>query len=83
MLMSTERCCGGKLISCLSALVGLKHWSQIQFQEGHSSAQFSCNPNQAHLIQLIKVFSITRNFQAGVIWGWLELNSAELWPSRN
>uniref|UniRef100_A0A673HXZ0 Myosin-10-like n=1 Tax=Sinocyclocheilus rhinocerous TaxID=307959 RepID=A0A673HXZ0_9TELE len=48
-----------------------------------SSAQFSSNPNQTHLIQQIKVFRITRNFQAGVIWSCLELNSAELWPSRN
>ncbi len=40
-------------------------------------------PNQTHLIQIIKVFRIIRNFQAGVIWSWLELNSAELWPSRN
>ncbi len=30
--------------------------------------QFSSNPNQTHLIQLIKVFSIIKNFQAGVIW---------------
>ncbi len=59
------------------------HWSQTQFLEGHSSAQFCSNPNQTHLIQLIKVIRITRNFQAGVSWGWLELNSAELWPSRN
>ncbi len=61
----------------------LMHWSQTQFLEGHSSAQFSPNPNQTHLIQLIKVFRITRNFQTGVIWSWLELNCAELWPSRN
>ncbi len=60
----------------------LTHRSQTQFLEGHSSAQFSSNPNQTHLIQLIKVFRI-RNFQAGVIWSWLELNCAELWPSRN
>ncbi len=61
----------------------LTHWSQTQFLEGHSSAQFSSNPNQTHLIQLIEVFRITRNFQAGVSWIWLELNCAELWPSRN
>ncbi len=60
----------------------LDHWSQTQFLEGHSSAQFSSNPNQTHLLQLIKVFRI-KNFQAGVIWSWLELNSAELWLSRN
>ncbi len=40
-------------------------------------------PNQTHLIQLIKLFRITRNIQAGVICSWLELNSADLWPSRN
>ncbi len=46
----------------------LNHWSQTQFLEGHSSAQFNSNPNQTHLIQLIKVFKITGNLQAGVIW---------------
>ncbi len=61
----------------------IRHWSQTQFVEGHSSAQFSSNPNQTHLIQIIKVFRITRNFQAGVCWSWLELISAELWSSRN
>ncbi len=61
----------------------LEHWSQTQFLEGHSSAQICSNPNQTHLIQLIKVFGITRYFQARVSWSWLELNSAELWPSRN
>ncbi len=61
----------------------LEHWSQTRFLEGHSSAQFSSNPNQTHLIQLIKVFKVTGNLQAGVIWSWLELNCAELWPSRN
>ncbi len=66
-----------------NSLEPLRHWSQTQFMEGHSSAQFSSNPNQTHLIQLIKVFRITRNFQAAVIWSWLKLNSAELWPSRN
>ncbi len=59
----------------------IEHWSQTQFLEGHSSAQFCSNPNQTHLIQIIKVFSIPRNFQAGVIWSWLKLNSAELWLS--
>ncbi len=61
----------------------IAHWSQTQFLEGHSSAEFSSNPNQTHLIQVIKVFRITRNFQVSVIWSWLELNCAELWPSRN
>ncbi len=59
----------------------LSHWSQTQFLEGHSSAQFSSSPNQTHLIQIIKVFGITRNFQEGAIWSWLELNSAELRPA--
>ncbi len=53
----------------------LIHWSQTQFLEGHSSAQFSSNLNQTHLIQIIKVFRIIRNFQAGVIWHWLELTT--------
>ncbi len=61
----------------------IAHCSQTQFLEGHSSAEFSSNPNQTHLIQVIKVFRITRNFQVSVIWSWLELNCAELWPSRN
>ncbi len=61
----------------------LRHWSQTPFLEGHSSAKFSSNPNQTHLIELIKLSMLTRNFQAGVTWSWLELNSAELRPSRN
>ncbi len=48
--------------------IQLNHWSQTQFLEGHRSAQFSSNPHQTHLIWLIKVSRITRNFQAGVIW---------------
>ncbi len=60
-----------------------KHWSQTQFLEGHSSTQFSSNPNQMHLIQIIMVFRITRNFQASVCCSWLELISAKLWPSGN
>ncbi len=55
----------------------IDHWSQTQFLEGHSSAQFSSSPNQTHPIQLIEVFRIIRNFQAGVIWSWVELNSAD------
>ncbi len=68
--------------SC-SVFRALAQWSQTQFLEGHSSAQFSTNPNQTHQIQLIKVFRITRNFRADVSRSWLELNSAELWHSRN
>uniref|UniRef100_A0A8C1VPY7 FERM domain containing 4Bb n=1 Tax=Cyprinus carpio TaxID=7962 RepID=A0A8C1VPY7_CYPCA len=64
-------------------LIDLDQFSQTQSLEGHSSEQFCSNPNQTHLIQLIKVFMITRNLQTGVSWSWLELNSAELWPSRN
>ncbi len=41
---------------------------------------FSSNHNQAHLIQLIKIFRITRNFQAGVSWSWLELNLQSCGP---
>ncbi len=66
----------------ITQILSLSHWSQTQFLEGHSSAQYSYNPNQTHLIQIIKVYRITRNFQAGV----LELvgaKSAELRPSRN
>ncbi len=47
----------------------LTHWSQTQFLEGHSSAQICSNPNQTHLIQLIKVFRITTK-QVWVGAGW-------------
>ncbi len=86
---SDSKCASPLLISVRCVLhlsdpqVPVKHWSQTQFLEGHSSAQIYSNPNQTHLIQLIKVFRITRNFQAGVSWGLLELNSVELRPSRN
>ncbi len=73
----------GSLWNQLDKKVILWHWSQTPFLEGHISAQFSSNPNQTHLIELIKLLMFTRNFQAGVIWCWLELYSAELWPSRN
>ncbi len=52
---------------CYSGNTATFHWSQTQFLKGHSSARFSSNPNQTHLIQLIKVFRITRNFQACLI----------------
>ncbi len=78
-----KKICAVPFFSFKSILFLLRHWSQTQFLEGHSSAQFRSNPNQTHLIQLISVFRITRNFQTGVSWSWLELNSAELWPSRN
>ncbi len=48
-------------------LFSVDHWSQTPFLEGNSSAQFSFNSNQTLLIQLIKVFTIARNLQAGVI----------------
>ncbi len=38
-------------------------------------------PQLQNLIQIIKVFGITRNFQEGAIWNWLELNFAELRPA--
>ncbi len=47
------------------------HWSQTQFLKGHSSEQFCSNPNQTHLIQIIKVFRIARNFQQ--VWFGAEL----------
>ncbi|KAI2651197.1 Potassium voltage-gated channel subfamily A member 3 [Labeo rohita] len=47
-------------------MLTLVQWPQTQFLEGHSSAQCSSNPNQTHLIQLIRIFRIIRNFQAGV-----------------
>ncbi len=39
--------------------------------EGRCPAEFSSNPNQTHLKQLINVFKITRKLQAGVFdYGW-------------
>ncbi len=34
--------------------------------EGQCPAEFSSNPNQAHMKKLINVFKITRKLQAGV-----------------
>ncbi len=50
-------------------LYDIQHHSQTQFLEVHSSAQFRSNPNQTPLIQIIKVFRITRNFHTGVNQG--------------
>ncbi len=38
----------------------------ISVLEGRCPAEFSSNPDQTHLNQLISVFKITRELQAGV-----------------
>ncbi len=45
-------------------------------------AEFSSNPNQTHLKQLIKVLLGILETSRQVCWGKLELNSAGHWPSR-
>ncbi len=61
----------------------LEHWPQTQFLEGHSSAEFSSNqlqitPAWTFLVIMTSVISSIRCVSLG-----LELNCAELWPSRN
>lgn len=47
-----------------------KKWGcPILHLKGHYTADFSSNPNQTHLNQLIKAIRITRNFQ-GSGAGW-------------
>ncbi len=58
-------------------------WSQTQFLEGHSSAEFSSNqlqftPAWKFLVILKTLISWFR-----CVWLGLEQNCAELWPSRN
>ncbi len=50
--------------------------------EGHSPAEFSSNPNQTHLNQLIKVFRMQLGIFFPQGFSGLELNSAGEWPSR-
>ncbi len=52
------------------------------FLEGRCSAEFSSNPNQTHLKQLIKLLLSILETSRQVCWGKLELNSAEHRPSR-
>ncbi len=64
-------------------LIHVKHWSQTQFLEGHSSAQFSSN--QLQLTPVWKFLVILKSLSGWIrcVWIGLELNCAELWPSRN
>ncbi len=49
--------------------------------EGRCPAEFSCNPNQTHPKQLIKVLLGILETSRQVCWGKLELNSAGHLPS--
>ncbi len=59
------------------------HWSQTQFLEGHSSAEFSSD--QLQITPAWKFLVILKTLISWIrcVWLGLELNSAELWPSRN
>ncbi len=59
------------------------HWSQTQFLEGHSSAQFSSNQLQITTDWSFLVILKTLISWIRCVWLGLELNCAELWPSRN
>ncbi len=50
--------------------------------EGRCPAEFSSNPNQTHLKQLIKLLLGILQTSRQVCWGKLELNSAGHRPSR-
>ncbi len=50
--------------------------------EGRCPVEFSSNPNQTHLKQLIELFLDILETSKQVCWGKLELNSAGHWPSR-
>ncbi len=50
--------------------------------EGLCPAEFSSNPNQIHLKQLISVLKYILETSRQVCWGKLELNSAGHWPSK-
>ncbi len=64
------------------ALIALAQGSPHLFLEGRCPAEFSSNPNQTHLKQLIKVFLGILETSRQVCWGKLELNSAGHRPSR-
>ncbi len=61
----------------------LMHWSQTQFLEGHSSAQFSSNQLQITPVWKFLVILKTLISWIRCVWLGLGLNCAELWPSRN
>ncbi len=60
----------------------LNQGSPNLFLEGRCPAEFSSNPNQTHLNQLIKVLLSILETSRQVCWGKLELNSAGHRPSR-
>ncbi len=64
--------CDGHFTEVISICDGVivRHWSQTQFLEGHSSAQFSSNPNQTHLIQLRFSGLLEASKQVWVGAGW-------------
>ncbi len=66
-----------------SGTVRLRQRSQTQFLEGHSSAEFSFN--QLQLTAAWKFLVILKRLISWIrcVWLGLELNCAELWPSRN
>ncbi len=58
-------------LSYNSEFVHLPSWYRPLVLKGHCPANFSSNPNQTHLNQLIKLFRITNKQQAGVFdQGW-------------
>ncbi len=59
----------------------LEQGSPCSVLEGRCPAEFSSNPNQTHLEQLIKLLGIPDTSRQ-VCWGKLELNSAGHRPSR-
>ncbi len=61
----------------------LNQWSQTQFLEGHSSAEFSSN--QPQITPAWKFLVILKTLISWIrcVWLGLEQNCAELWPSSN
>ncbi len=70
------------LCSVSLCVVCLAQGSPSSVLEGRCPAEFSSNPNQTHLKQLIKLLLGILETSMQVCWGKLELNSAGHWPSR-
>ncbi len=66
----------------MEGFVALTQGSPGSVLEGRCPAEFSSNPNQTHLKQLIKVLLGILETSRQVCWGKLELNSAGHRPSR-
>ncbi len=66
----------------ISQILSLSHWSQTQFLEGHSSAQFSYNPNQNTPDPDNQGLQDYKKLPSRCV-GAGGAKSAELWPSRN